>query len=64
MKTDSVGEVSAAGSELRRCEMFSWVCGEILAVFLLATILILRLVFFLCNENEAVEIDLSDIEQW
>ena len=44
--------------------MFSRVCGEILAVFLLATILILRLVLFLCNENEAVEIDLSDIEQW
>lgn len=44
--------------------MFSRVSGEILAVLLLATILILRLVFFLCNENEAVEIDLSDIEQW
>ena len=44
--------------------MFSRVCGEILAVLLLATILILRLAFFLCNENEAVEIDLSDIEQW
>ena len=44
--------------------MFSRVSGEILAVLLLATILILRLLFFLCNENEAVEIDLSDIEQW
>jgi hypothetical protein len=44
--------------------MFSRVSGEILAVLLLATILILRLLFFLCNENEAVEIDLSDVEQW
>jgi hypothetical protein len=44
--------------------MFSRFCGEILTVLLLATILILRIVFFLCNEIEAVEIDLSDIEQW
>ena len=44
--------------------MFSRVCGEILAVLLLVTILILRLVFFLYDENEAVEIDLSDIEPW
>jgi hypothetical protein len=44
--------------------MFSWFCGEILAVLLLTTILILKLVFFLCNENEAVEIDLSDVEGW
>ena len=43
--------------------MFSRFCGEIIAVLLLATILIFKLVFFLCNENEAVEIDLSDIEQ-
>ena len=44
--------------------MFSRVCGEIKAVLLLATILILRLVFFLRNEQEAVEIDLGDIEEW
>ena len=44
--------------------MFSRVWGEILTVLLLATLLILRLVFFLCNEKEAVEIDLSDIEEW
>jgi len=56
------GKVSAAGYELRRCEMFSRVCGEILAVLLLTTILILKLIFFLSNENEAVEIDLGDIE--
>jgi hypothetical protein len=43
--------------------MFSRVCGEILAVLLLATLLILKLVFFLYSENEAVEIELSDIEQ-
>jgi hypothetical protein len=42
--------------------MFSRVSGEILAVLLLTTILILKLVFFLSNENEAVEIDLGDIE--
>ena len=64
MKTDSVGEVSGAGSELKRCEMFSRVCAEILAVLLLATLLILKLVFFLSNEKESVEIDLSDIEEW
>ena len=58
------GEVSAADSEPRRFDMFSRVCGEILAVFLMTTILILKLAFFLCNENEAVEIDLSDIEEW
>ena len=57
------GEVSAAGSKSRRFEMFSRVCGEILAVFLFTTILILKLVFFLCKEKEAVEIDLSDIEE-
>ena len=62
MKNKSVGKVSAADSELRRCEMLSRVRGEILAVLLFATILLLRLVFFLCNENEAVEFDLSDIE--
>ena len=44
--------------------MFSRVCGEIIAVLLLTTILILKLVFSLCDENEAVEIDLSDIEEW
>jgi hypothetical protein len=44
--------------------MFSRVCGEILAVLLLTTILILKLVFFLSNEKEAVEIDLSDVEEW
>lgn len=44
--------------------MFSRVCGEIIAVLLLVTMLILKLVFFLCNEKEAVEIDLSDIEEW
>jgi hypothetical protein len=44
--------------------MFSRICGEILAVLLMATILILKLVFFLCNENETGEIDLSDIEAW
>ena len=43
--------------------MFSRVCGEILAVLLLTTILILKLIFFLINEKEAVEIDLSDIEE-
>jgi hypothetical protein len=42
--------------------MFSRVRGEILAVLLLTIILILKLVFFLSNENEAVEIDLGDIE--
>ena len=42
--------------------MFSRICGVILAVLLMATLLILRLVFFLSNEKEAVEIDLSDIE--
>jgi len=41
--------------------MFSRVCGEILAVLLLAIILILKLVFLLSNEKEAVEIDLSDV---
>ena len=44
--------------------MFSRVCGGISTVLLLATILTLKLVLFLCNENEAVEIDLSDIEEW
>jgi hypothetical protein len=44
--------------------MFSRACGAILGVLLLATMLILKLVFFLCNENEAVEIDLSDVEGW
>lgn len=42
--------------------MFSRIYGEILGVLLLATLLILRLLFFLSNEKEAVEIDLSDIE--
>jgi hypothetical protein len=42
--------------------MFSRISGQILAVLLLATLLILKLIFFLCNENEAVEIDLGDIE--
>jgi hypothetical protein len=42
--------------------MFSRIFGQILAVLLLATLLILRLVFFLINEKEAVEIDLGDIE--
>jgi len=42
--------------------MFSRVCAEILALLLLTTILILKLVFFLRNEKEAVEIDLGDIE--
>jgi hypothetical protein len=58
------GEVPAAGSGPRRFKMFSRVCGEIIAVLLLVTMLILKLVFFLCNEKEAVEIDLSDIEEW
>ena len=58
------GKTSSSGSGLRRCEIFSRVCGGILTVLLLATIMILKLVFFLCNENEAVEIDLSDIEEW
>ena len=44
--------------------MFSQVCGQILAVLLLATILILRLVFLLRNEKETVEIGLSVIEKW
>ena len=43
--------------------MFSRVCGKTLAVLLLTTILILKLIFFLINEKEAVEIDLSDIEE-
>jgi hypothetical protein len=43
--------------------MFSRICGEILGVLLLATLLILKLVIFLSNEKEAVEIDLSDIEE-
>jgi len=62
LKNESIGKVSAAGSEWRRCEMFSRVCGEILAVLLLVIILILKLVFLLSNEKEAVEIDLSDVE--
>ena len=44
--------------------MFSRFRGEIIAVLLYMTILILKLVFLLSNENEAVEIDLSDIEGW
>jgi hypothetical protein len=44
--------------------MFSRVSGQILAVLLLATIFMLRLLFFLMNEKEAVEIDLGDIEGW
>ena len=55
-------KVSAAGSELRRCEMFARVRGEVLAVLLLTAILILKLVLFLSDENEAVEMDLGDIE--
>jgi hypothetical protein len=62
LKNESGGKASVAGSELRRCEMFSRIFGQILAVLLLATLLILRLVFFLINEKEAVEIDLGDIE--
>ena len=42
--------------------MLSRIGGEILGVPLLATLLILKAVFFLSNEKEAVEIDLSDIE--
>ena len=56
--------VSGAGSELRWCEMFLQIRGEILAALLLTTILILELAFFLSNENEAVGIDLRDIERW
>ncbi len=44
--------------------MFSRVYGEILAVLLLTTIFILKLVFFLSNVKDAVDIDLSDIEGW
>jgi len=46
------------------CHMFSRISGQILAVLLLATLFVLRLVFFLMNEKEAVEIDLADIEGW
>jgi hypothetical protein len=44
--------------------MSSRVCGEILVVFMLTIMLILKLVFFLSNEKEAVEIDLGAIEGW
>ena len=42
--------------------MFARVRGEVLAVLLLTAILILKLVLFLSDENEAVEMDLGDIE--
>ena len=42
--------------------MLSRICGVMLGVLLLATLLVLKVVFFLSNEKEAVEIDLSDIE--
>ena len=42
--------------------MFARVRGEVLAVLLLTVILILKLLFFLSDENEAVEIDLVEIE--
>ena len=42
--------------------MSSRVRGEVLALLLLRTILFLKLVFFLTSENEAVEIDLGDVE--
>jgi len=44
--------------------MFSRICGEILAMLLLTTILLLRLVLFLSNEKEAVEMDFGQIEGW
>jgi hypothetical protein len=64
LKNESVGKASVAGSELRRCAMFSRISGQILAVLLLATIFMLRVLFFLMNEKQAVEIDLADIEGW
>ena len=42
--------------------MFARVRGEVLVVLLLTVILILKLLFFLSDENEAVEIDLVEIE--
>ena len=42
--------------------MFARVRGEVLAVLLLTVMLILKLLFFLSDENEAIEIDLGEIE--